>query len=170
MSYFAFSIGKFTTAGLLGLMPEYLYVVCSIVALLLLLVSNVIVVLAGGRTGPHPSSSQDLAHDGLDRETDSLVSDSSNEARTRGNKLQHSCTALAEKYALTAREKEILVLLARGRTAQHIASSLTISPTTAKTHLRSIYAKLDVHTQQELLTLVEETIDQQRDSSLAPPH
>jgi DNA-binding NarL/FixJ family response regulator len=109
------------------------------------------------------------AHDGSDANPSAPVSNYPNKDWVRGNKLQRSCSALAEQYALTGREGEILFLLARGRTAQHIAASLVVAPTTVKTHQRSIYSKLDVHSQQELLTLIEKTIDQQREGSLAPP-
>ena len=63
------------------------------------------------------------------------------------------------RIRLTAREAEILLLLARGRTAVTIAETLVIAPSTAKAHLRNIYAKLGVHTQQELIDLVESYID-----------
>jgi DNA-binding CsgD family transcriptional regulator len=45
-----------------------------------------------------------------------------------------------------------------------------IAQTTVKTHQRSIYAKLGVHSQQELLTLIEKTIDQQRAGSSTLSH
>ncbi|WP_282209076.1 helix-turn-helix transcriptional regulator [Parvibacter caecicola] len=77
----------------------------------------------------------------------------------RMNRLRTACNRVAAEYGLTARESEILLLLARGRTAATIAETLVITPSTAKTHLRNIYAKLDVHTQQELINLVEAWID-----------
>lgn len=46
--------------------------------------------------------------------------------------------------ALTAREREVLELLAQGRTAQNIADGLSISPRTVRAHLARILAKLDV--------------------------
>ena len=54
-------------------------------------------------------------------------------------------------YGLSLRELEILDLFAQGRSANWIADSLTISKNTVRSHLRSIYTKLDVHTRQELL-------------------
>lgn len=45
---------------------------------------------------------------------------------------------------LTARELEVLPLLAQGLTNQEIAERLVISPGTAKRHIANIFAKLDV--------------------------
>jgi len=45
---------------------------------------------------------------------------------------------------LTAREVEVLRLLAGGLTDQQIASKLVLSPRTVHTHISSIYSKLDV--------------------------
>jgi DNA-binding NarL/FixJ family response regulator len=46
---------------------------------------------------------------------------------------------------LTAREHQILSLVAHGKTNTEIANELRISPTTVRSHLENIYAKLDVH-------------------------
>jgi PAS domain S-box-containing protein len=45
---------------------------------------------------------------------------------------------------LTARECEILKLVAEGRSGPNIARELHVSPETVKSHLKSIYRKLDV--------------------------
>jgi DNA-binding CsgD family transcriptional regulator len=47
---------------------------------------------------------------------------------------------------LTAREREILDLVADGRTNAEVASALWISPGTVRRHLENAYAKLGVHT------------------------
>ncbi|MCS7260039.1 MAG: response regulator [Anaerolineae bacterium] len=47
---------------------------------------------------------------------------------------------------LTAREWEVLQLVARGLSNKEIAQVLVITPNTVKRHLKSIFAKLDVHT------------------------
>ena len=47
---------------------------------------------------------------------------------------------------LTAREREVLALLARGLTNKEIASQLVITTNTVKRHLKSIFEKMDVHT------------------------
>lgn len=52
-----------------------------------------------------------------------------------------------KEYGLTRREKEILQLLVNGISKKHIASDLHISLFTVDTHLKNIYAKLQVHSQ-----------------------
>ena len=47
---------------------------------------------------------------------------------------------------LTAREREVLRLLARGDSNSQIAKALVVSLPTVKAHLRSIYSKLVVTT------------------------
>lgn len=63
--------------------------------------------------------------------------------------------SIAQKYALSSRQQEVLVILAQGRNAQYIADHLCITVATAKTHIYNIYTKLGIHTQQELLDMVE---------------
>ena len=52
---------------------------------------------------------------------------------------------------LTSREREVLVLLAEGRTNRDIASALSVSLATVKSHLVRIYAKLDARNRNEAL-------------------
>jgi DNA-binding NarL/FixJ family response regulator len=47
--------------------------------------------------------------------------------------------------SLTPRERQVAALLSAGRTTDQIARALFIGGTTAKTHLRGIYAKLGVN-------------------------
>jgi DNA-binding CsgD family transcriptional regulator len=51
--------------------------------------------------------------------------------------------------ALTAREHEVLCLLAAGRTYPQIAETLFLSPATVRTHVQHVYAKLDVASRHE---------------------
>lgn len=48
--------------------------------------------------------------------------------------------------SLTAREREVLELLAKGMTNKEIAEALFITPNTVKRHLKAIFEKLEVHT------------------------
>ena len=68
--------------------------------------------------------------------------------------------SLVEKLAasvsnepLTRREQEVLELLARGRSNKEIASTLSISEPTVKTHLRSLFGKLDVLSRTEAIAV-----------------
>jgi ATP/maltotriose-dependent transcriptional regulator MalT len=55
-----------------------------------------------------------------------------------------SAKALATPAGLTAREAEVLRLVAMGSTSAQIAEQLTLSLLTVNTHVRSIYSKLGV--------------------------
>jgi DNA-binding NarL/FixJ family response regulator len=48
--------------------------------------------------------------------------------------------------ALTQREREVLALVAEGRTDRGIAEALWVTPKTVEAHVRSIFAKLDLPT------------------------
>jgi DNA-binding NarL/FixJ family response regulator len=57
----------------------------------------------------------------------------------------------ADRYELlTAREREVLELLARGLTYAEIADKLTISPRTAETHRTNLMRKLDLKTHADI--------------------
>ncbi|MGO9482600.1 MAG: LuxR C-terminal-related transcriptional regulator [Candidatus Kryptoniota bacterium] len=55
------------------------------------------------------------------------------------------------EWGLTPREKEILEYLAEGNTYQRIASKLFISISTVRTHIMSIYEKLQVNSKTEAI-------------------
>lgn len=67
------------------------------------------------------------------------------------------CAAIGAAAGLTEREQEIFEYLARGRNVRFIQDELTVSYNTVKTHVSHIYAKLGVHSHQELIDLVERT-------------
>lgn len=57
-----------------------------------------------------------------------------------------------EKYGLTHREKDIVMLVSTGMTNPEIAQRLYISVRTVQNHLRSIYAKVNVHNRTSLVS------------------
>lgn len=70
-------------------------------------------------------------------------------------RFKRKCAMVANTFLLSRKETEVLYLLARGRNSATIQESLYISAGTANTHMRHIYRKLDVHSQGELIDLVE---------------
>ncbi|WP_165990288.1 response regulator transcription factor, partial [Streptomyces sp. YIM 98790] len=57
--------------------------------------------------------------------------------------------AAAGSFRLTPREKDVLVLVAAGRSNRQIAEELFISPKTASVHVSNIMAKLEVSSRGE---------------------
>ncbi len=64
-------------------------------------------------------------------------------------------TSLVAIHRLSAREQEVMLLLAKGRNNPFIVEQLNISSNTLKTHLRNLYQKCGVANRQELLSLIE---------------
>lgn len=78
------------------------------------------------------------------------------QAEPRGDvSYERVCARLAEECGLTAREGEVLVLLARGRSAPYIGQDLGIAVGTVKNHVSSIYRKLGVCDRQSLHNVIE---------------
>lgn len=69
--------------------------------------------------------------------------------------LEERCEEVGKQHKLTPRELEIMQLLCKGRTKAYIAETLYLTENTVKGHTKHIYSKLDVHSKQELLDLVE---------------
>ena len=113
-----------------------LALICAILLLLLILVSTIVM---GDKTiVAEPSRQQEV-----------------NNSHGTG-KWRKKCDILANQNSLTSREREVLLLLAKGKSAESIANSLVISPHTAKTHTRNIFTKLAIHSRQDLLKLLED--------------
>ncbi|RCG26858.1 DNA-binding response regulator [Sphaerisporangium album] len=62
-----------------------------------------------------------------------------------------------ELSQVTGREREVLVLVARGLTNPEIAAHLGVGISTVKTHIRSLLAKLSVHDRAHLVIVAYET-------------
>ena len=73
----------------------------------------------------------------------------------RSDAIEAQCARIAERFALTERETDVFKLLAKGRTVPFIEEELVISRNTIKTHIKHIYQKMDLHSQQELIDMVE---------------
>lgn len=71
-------------------------------------------------------------------------------------RFRQRCEIVANTYLLSRRESEVMYYLARGYKSSHIQQQLYISEGTAKTHIRHIYRKLSIHSQQDLIHLIDE--------------
>lgn len=75
-------------------------------------------------------------------------------AADAGSELVDRREELANRYALSPREREVFMMLAQGRSRAHISNALVLSEGTVKTHISHIYAKLGVSNKQEMLDLL----------------
>ena len=82
----------------------------------------------------------------------------SGSAVPRDEEISFCIDGIAEEYGLSPREAEVALLLAKGRSLPFIQNELYISSGTAQTHARHIYKKLDIHSRQEFLDIVERRI------------
>ena len=70
--------------------------------------------------------------------------------------LEKRCEEIAARYDLSPREIDVLAAFARGRNVAYLAERLCLSENTIRSHSKSLYTKLGIHSKQELLDLVEE--------------
>ena len=73
----------------------------------------------------------------------------------REDELDARCAALAQTFSLTRRELETMQLICRGRSKRYIAEHMALSENTVRGYAKTLYAKLDVHSREELLDLLE---------------
>ena len=76
------------------------------------------------------------------------------DAQPRTPDLDERCERLAREAGLSARELDVLRLLARGRSVAVIAETLGIAPGTVKHHASNTYRKLGVYDRQSVIDLV----------------
>jgi DNA-binding CsgD family transcriptional regulator len=89
-------------------------------------------------------------------QADCAINWQSNEkARNPERPFNQACLRIGQAARLSGREQSIFEQLALGRGSEGIAKRLHISLNTVRTHTHNIYAKLDVHSRQELIELVE---------------
>ena len=72
--------------------------------------------------------------------------------RPRLARLRSAWEAKPRSDRLTAREHEVLDLVAEGLTNREVAMRLSISPATVRTHLEHVYEKLTVRTRTAAVT------------------
>ena len=75
----------------------------------------------------------------------------------RGRSLATMC---ASSFALSPRESEVFALCAKGRDTAYICDELCVSNHTVRSHIYHIYGKMDIHSQQDLITIVENRVQE----------
>jgi DNA-binding CsgD family transcriptional regulator len=68
---------------------------------------------------------------------------------------EQAFTDAAHIGGLTSREREIMVLLYRNRSAEMIAGELVIAKSTVNSHIKHIYLKFSIHSRQQLASLID---------------
>jgi DNA-binding CsgD family transcriptional regulator len=75
-------------------------------------------------------------------------------SRPHREQLKRVYDEVARDYKLSAREREVLEMLAEGHTRSYIKDALVISDGTAKAHIAHVYQKLGVHKKEELYRMI----------------
>lgn len=75
---------------------------------------------------------------------------------TLEERLEQACASFATDHGLSARESEVLTLIANGRDVPYIERELVLAKSTVKTHIKHIYEKCGVSSRQDLLDMLEE--------------
>ena len=63
--------------------------------------------------------------------------------------------SFASTYKLTSREMEVINLFSQGYSLAKVSRELYISLGTAQSHIKSVYRKLDIHSKDELISLID---------------
>jgi DNA-binding NarL/FixJ family response regulator len=119
-------------------------------------------IIRQGLSNQHTSELRDRIVDGAVRQHDALidyaaaVGGSGAGERRSANKggSAKEASASSTSAALSQRERQIVAALAAGKDPKTIAQSLDISVHTVRSHLKTIYRKVGVRTQLELVTRV----------------
>ncbi|WP_180326503.1 response regulator transcription factor [Raoultibacter phocaeensis] len=88
------------------------------------------------------------------------LEDRENTPSTSGtDALEAACDTVGMRYRMTNREREILAYLAQGYSLPYIRNELYIAQSTIDTHVRHIYKKMGIHSKEELITEVRDTME-----------
>ena len=68
--------------------------------------------------------------------------------------IKELCEKAAAGVSLTHRELDVMVLYCQGHSLKKVADMLNLAPSTVQGYLRSLFSKLDLHSRQDLIDLV----------------
>jgi len=120
-------------------------------------IAGIIIALAavGIAMAFYPQKQDHISYEGERPDLQRVVFVREDNAMTKRGLFERRCEAVSELYGLSPRESEVLRYLARGRNSAYIENELGISQNTVKTHIRKVYNKLDIHSQQNLMDFIE---------------
>lgn len=111
---------------------------------------------AASDTASSASTAPSPARQAMDFSRSIFAEETAAPAPAARGRFRQRCEIVANTYLLSRRESEVMYYLARGYKSPHIQQQLYISEGTAKTHIRHIYRKLNIHSQQDLIHLIDE--------------
>lgn len=133
--------------NILHMSPEVNESTVSIVGSLLVVVSVIVALLFLNKRGINllmiPAKSDDV-----DEKEETFDADVRPRFKLR-------CRQIAERHGLSPRETEVMLLMAKGKDAKAISEMLFVSYNTARTHIKNVYAKLDVHNRSEFIAVID---------------
>ena len=74
--------------------------------------------------------------------------------KMRNEELDRKVEQLSGVYYLTNREREVVRGIVDGKHASQIADEMFVSVSTVRSHIKSVHSKLDVHSEKELIAMV----------------
>jgi DNA-binding CsgD family transcriptional regulator len=81
-----------------------------------------------------------------------------NKIGSKSGTFKQRCDAISQSYKLSTRESEILAYIAQGRSSKKIQDALSLSKNTVNSYISHLYAKLGVHSKEDVIELVDTTI------------
>ena len=150
--------------GALSFFPGESDVSQKVVVAAVALCMIIIWMVAAGIGDSYPSSDKvevvpSISSDGevklKEMQTTAAIEEEQQEASSKRRYYKEKLVKLSEDIGLTSRQKDVLELLAKGRNTAYISETLFISVHTVKAHTYEIYKKANVHSQQELISLID---------------
>ena len=152
--YAVFAIATFFGVSLFSEESGFGAATSFVATLLVFYVLAMAFALMQRRTASGDSSTEE--QEGADRDDNGAsASDSAASATPAPDPIEQRCLAVVEQYGLSQRETDVLMGFAHGRTVMHLADSLCLSPNTVRSHCKTLYTKLGIHSRQELIDLVD---------------
>ncbi|MDR1183980.1 MAG: helix-turn-helix transcriptional regulator [Coriobacteriales bacterium] len=160
ITFFAITEGCFRLVGLLGIQISIRFlnqsfddaqIMLFVIACLYILGAFLLfVVRRQGNAKGSPVVSSSITMMGVAKMSEAQKKELSTLAEAAFKK---RCEDIAAEALLTPRELEVLTMLSKGQSVARIGKDLSISINTVKSYMKMVYAKLDVHSKQELLDL-----------------